>query len=72
MSWYNHYYAACPVCGSHFRKGRSDKVYCSSACRQKAYRERCALRLCCAGGQSRNASEVRQSSFMGLVPSKDG
>ncbi len=28
----------CPVCGSDFRARRSDTLYCSSLCRQKAYR----------------------------------
>jgi hypothetical protein len=31
---------ACQVCGRTFTPARSDAVYCSSACRQKAYRQR--------------------------------
>ena len=32
----------CAQCGEHFEPKRSDSRYCSSACRQKAYRERSA------------------------------
>jgi len=38
----------CPICGKRlfsaqhgYRDVRVDKVYCSSACKQKAYRQRC-------------------------------
>jgi hypothetical protein len=34
----------CGVCGYGFH-GRSDALYCSSACRQKAHRARTALRI---------------------------
>ena len=30
----------CAVCGEHFEAGRTDAQYCSSSCRQKAYRRR--------------------------------
>ena len=36
--------ATCAVCGTDF-PGRSDAVYCSSACRQKAHRVRTAVRI---------------------------
>ena len=36
----------CPVCGTHFRAERKDRVYCSDACKQKQSR------------MNRNESEV--------------
>ncbi len=36
--------ATCAVCDTLF-SGRADAVYCSSACRQKAHRERTARRI---------------------------
>jgi hypothetical protein len=36
--------AMCAVCGAHF-SARSDALYCSSACRQKAHRTRTAQRI---------------------------
>jgi hypothetical protein len=35
----------CPACERQFRPARKDAVYCSSACRQRAHRQREALRL---------------------------
>lgn len=32
----------CPVCGKHFEAERKSAVYCSRACKQKAYRRRSA------------------------------
>jgi len=32
----------CQTCGKSFTPKRSDAIYCSSACRQKAYRKNCA------------------------------
>ena len=32
--------ATCPVCGGDFHPRRKGAMYCSGACRQKAYRER--------------------------------
>jgi len=34
------YQIPCRVCNKQFSRKRSDKYYCSSACRQKAYRMR--------------------------------
>lgn len=30
----------CPVCHTHFERKTVAKIYCSDACKQKAYRER--------------------------------
>jgi len=32
--------AGCPVCGGAVPSSRSDRAYCSQACRQRAYRRR--------------------------------
>lgn len=49
----------CGMCGTGFR-GRSDAMYCSSACRQKAHRARTARRIAeWAGQQQLRARAVR-------------
>jgi hypothetical protein len=50
----------CAVCGDGFY-GRSDAVYCSPACRQKAHRARVALRLAALEGQQRPVASARSA-----------
>lgn len=33
-------YKICEICGQGYKPGRGDSQYCSSACKQKAYRRR--------------------------------
>jgi hypothetical protein len=40
---------ACACCGEHFESKRADAVFCSGACRQKAYRRRVTADECLAG-----------------------
>jgi hypothetical protein len=49
----------CQLCGEHFEPTRKDSCYCSSACRQKAYRRRVTDNDCLSGQTiaSRNARE---------------
>jgi hypothetical protein len=53
----------CAECGEPFEAKRGDARYCSSACRQKAYRKRGALRVPndahCLSFESCNAAETR-------------
>ena len=35
----------CEICGTQFRAGRVDKIYCSGACREKSYRNRLIFKL---------------------------
>ena len=42
----------CPTCGNDFAPSRSDQVTCSSTCRQKAYRQRYALRISARAGRA--------------------
>lgn len=37
---YRRPFVSCETCGERFEPGRSDALYCSSACRQSAYRNR--------------------------------
>ncbi|MDE6998447.1 MAG: hypothetical protein K2P04_11315, partial [Oscillospiraceae bacterium] len=34
----------CKVCGNTFKRKRSDALYCSNACRQRAYRQSVTIR----------------------------
>ncbi len=47
----------CLLCAAPFH-GRSDAVYCSSACRQKAYRTRTARRLAAVATPPRSRRPV--------------
>jgi hypothetical protein len=47
--------ATCALCGTGF-SARSDAIYCSSACRQKAHRARTARRIAALGERLRQAS----------------
>jgi hypothetical protein len=53
---------SCVECGDHFEPRRTDSQYCSTACKQKAYRKR-ALRIAnenhCAPFESGNAKRRR-------------
>lgn len=46
--------ASCAVCGTSF-PARSDAVYCSSACRQKAHRVRTAERIADLSGRAKQS-----------------
>lgn len=49
----------CAVCGTGFT-GRSDAVYCSAACRQKAHRARTARRVDALRSLRSGRNEVRR------------
>jgi hypothetical protein len=50
----------CSMCGVGF-SGRSDAIYCSSACRQKAHRQRTA----------RRTAALRETLRQGFAPTRD-
>jgi hypothetical protein len=49
---------SCDQCGRYFEPSRSDARYCSSPCRQKAYRQRQAIE---AGSSFRLTAETREA-----------
>jgi hypothetical protein len=64
--------ATCAVCGIDF-SARSDAVYCSSACRQKAYRARTARRMAALTARLRHTSRralIRQDVARTLQSSR--
>jgi hypothetical protein len=58
----------CMECGKHFSPSRDDALYCSSACRQKAYRGRVTTSGAGPGGRTVKRNDVTDSGAGGGLP----